>query len=802
LAIGQPAAAENPANEMRLTQSFQLFLFTINLSMSNHNPTTLCHLCRSLNLKVDTFLDLGYRCPTSLEYDAVDDIFEPDSNDKGRHYVPGECLDERNVYTDEVLAQRLQSPAVVNDFDEDGILISVRPMKKKTLGTLGSVREKASTCALCYLVAGVAQSQGEESDPLHDNARCEIRFNFLGQGDAGMVPSLYQRDDNLKYGRYNCELHIGGHEVTLHPVHDRAELSWFGGRSYPNQVDFNLCKRWMHACETSHNRCGPQEWQRHMKTAPRLRLIDVQDMCLVDAAGDDRYVALSYVWGSVPVFLTKKAYVRTLYTPGGLRGMLGEISLTVQDAIFAVRGLGERYLWTDAICIIQDDPVDKAELVKDMDIVYARAVLTIVAAEGMHANSGLPGVRLDTRKASEAFNVGNRLGLQPTRAVAEILLNCPWSKRAWTFQEGILSSRCLIFTKQAVSFSCCSTTWSEDFKSPNENTAPPWTYAPGTMFDFRSVLSEVQTQIGIQSEKADEDDDEEDVDLLFELWTDVVGNLSTRNLSFESDILFAAAGMISVLQKAFSVSSIYGLPERRLEQFLFWSPMEPGSLRRRRDAQGNAIYPSWSWAGWVGEISWPEHMAGPHGVSNFEIEWSGLASAGKEPVPLQRRGRGSVADDVAMASKTAGNSPEPRELSFPLLRLDTMTTSMCISAIAEPPPWISELQTLAWSTVRDDTSRHNSAYCVTVQDTKDVLGSVVLDSADPKLGHDQLVATFAIVSNSAYQEPQYEGSFGLVYYRVLALRWQGDVAERIGHGAVLMRTLSDVVWQRRAVLLG
>jgi hypothetical protein len=100
----------------------------------------------------------------------------------------------------------------------------------------------------------------------------------------------------------------------------------------------------MHACETSHDRCGPQEWQRHMKTAPRLRLIDVQDMCLVNAAEDDRYVALSYVWGSVPMFLTNKACVGAMYTPGGLQEVLNEISRTVQDAILAVRGLGERYL--------------------------------------------------------------------------------------------------------------------------------------------------------------------------------------------------------------------------------------------------------------------------------------------------------------------------------------------------------------------------------------------------------------------------------------------------------------------------
>jgi hypothetical protein len=765
--------------------------------------TPLCDLCRSLNLRLETFIDLGYRYPTSLEYDTIDDVFEPESNDKARHYVSGERIDETRVYTNDELARRLEGMPAVNEFDNDGILISVRPAKKKKLGTLSMIREKTTGCALCLFVSKVAQAHEDENDSLDSDTKCEIRFHFVGQGDAGMIPGLYQKDENLKFGRYNCELHIGEYEVTLHPIHDRSELSWLGGRSYAPTVDFELCKRWLHACETSHDRCGPQDWQRHMKTAPRLRLIDVQEMCLVDADERDRYVALSYVWGSVPMFLTKKALVGALYTPGGLQEVWEELSRTVQDAILAVKGLSERYLWTDAICIIQDDLADKAELVKEMDIVYARAVLTIVAAEGTHANSGLPGLRSNSRNPSEAFNVGNGLVLQPARAIAEVLLNCPWSKRAWTFQEGILSSRSLIFTNEAVSFSCCSTTWSEDFKSPNEDTAPPWSYAPGTMFDFRSVLSEIQTEVTHQADKSDDDGADEDVDLLFELWTDVVSNLSARNLTFESDVLFAAAGMTSVLQSAFSVNSIYGLPERRLEQFLFWSPLEPGSLRRRCDAQGNAIYPTWSWAGWVGEISWPEHMARPYSDTTVDIEWLGLPGVDQEPVLLQSGDRGTVYDEYTTTSRINDTIPYTKELDYPLLQLNTMTTSLCISATANPPPWISELQTLAWSTVRENDSKHNNPYCVTtVRDTEDVVGSVVLDSADSMLGHDDLVVTFAIVSSSAFQEPQYEGSFGLVYYRVLALQWQKDVVVRLGHGVVLIRTLSDSIWQRQTVIIG
>lgn len=62
-----------------------------------------------------------------------------------------------------------------------------------------------------------------------------------------------------------------------------------------------------------------------------------------------------------------------------------------------VSSLGERYLWVDVLCIIQDDEKSKALFISQMDIVYHHALLTIVAMSGQDANSGLPGLRPFTR---------------------------------------------------------------------------------------------------------------------------------------------------------------------------------------------------------------------------------------------------------------------------------------------------------------------------------------------------------------------------------------------------------------------
>jgi hypothetical protein len=57
----------------------------------------------------------------------------------------------------------------------------------------------------------------------------------------------------------------------------------------------------------------------------------------------------------------------------------------------------ERFLWVDSLSIEQDDPVHQKRQIDIMDTIYASATLTIVAAAGNHADSGLPGVSIWTR---------------------------------------------------------------------------------------------------------------------------------------------------------------------------------------------------------------------------------------------------------------------------------------------------------------------------------------------------------------------------------------------------------------------
>lgn len=60
--------------------------------------------------------------------------------------------------------------------------------------------------------------------------------------------------------------------------------------------------------------------------------------------------------------------------------------------ILVTRELGFRYLWNASLCIVQDDKRDRHVQVLRMDGIYSSAVLTIAAATGSHANSGIAGI--------------------------------------------------------------------------------------------------------------------------------------------------------------------------------------------------------------------------------------------------------------------------------------------------------------------------------------------------------------------------------------------------------------------------
>jgi hypothetical protein len=119
-------------------------------------------------------------------------------------------------------------------------------------------------------------------------------------------------------------------------------------------------------------------------------LINVEDGCLVAPQSMLTYIALSYVWGKVQPFQTTRENVQILRKPKALYAarIRSRIPRTFQDAMRLTRSLGQRYLWVDALCIVQD-AADKQNQLDRMGQIYQGATLTIVAAQGQDAGAGI-----------------------------------------------------------------------------------------------------------------------------------------------------------------------------------------------------------------------------------------------------------------------------------------------------------------------------------------------------------------------------------------------------------------------------
>ena len=122
-----------------------------------------------------------------------------------------------------------------------------------------------------------------------------------------------------------------------------------------------------------------------------------------------------------------------LATPGGLAAIFDELPRVIQDAIELTKRLGEKYIWIDSLCIVQNDDGVKSKLISKMNLVYKHAFLTIFAATGEDANAGLPGLQPDSRRPLQATaSIGPGLGLVYPLSHASLGMSA-WGGRGWTY---------------------------------------------------------------------------------------------------------------------------------------------------------------------------------------------------------------------------------------------------------------------------------------------------------------------------------------------------------------------------------
>lgn len=348
--------------------------------------------------------------------------------------------------------------------------------------------------------------------------------------------------------------------------------------SSPNNsyLDPKLIKNWISTCEATHRRC---QLYSPVMLPDGFMVIDLKHRCITRISRQCRFVALSYVWSQLQVdagdLHLRRENMDTLGKPGGLKPEL--LPQLLKDIFWLCQCLGERYLWLDRLCIVQDDSLSKHAQIKAMDAIYSQAVFTIaVVLDGKHCH-GLPGATGHPRKPSahnekRLFNVTSQhLDFDFHNTVD----NSAWNKRGWTFQERLLSRRCLFITDHQMYFTCANVLIQEDIGCVTLDATR------GMGLNLSDRISNIQEVDCLQFYKA------------------CVADYTSRDLSYEADRLKAFNGVSNALAPIIQSEMFYGLPEKYFLRSLLWDLKGTGHRHL-----GDDRAPSWTWAGWTGAVEY------------------------------------------------------------------------------------------------------------------------------------------------------------------------------------------------------
>ncbi|RDL34714.1 uncharacterized protein BP5553_07842 [Venustampulla echinocandica] len=339
---------------------------------------------------------------------------------------------------------------------------------------------------------------------------------------------------------------------------------------------FQLARSWFRNCLDTHLMC-PKPTSRFMpKRVIEVLRFDVLSqnhslrLCERLFENGEPYAALSYCWGTEGQIVTKYENIAQ-----HLERIDTQLPATVTDALRIAVELGIRYVWIDALCIIQDDFHDKIQEISQMPLVYSQATVTIVASRARCVQEGF------LYKRTSSQNVFKLPCRCPSGQTGAVLLQ-PWietcreplDSRAWALQERLLSPRVLDYGSFQTRWICKE--YSE-FQTPTDR--------------FRA-MSTYQTMPTITKSQPKTE--------VLEQWHSLVTAFTHRDLTLPTDRLPAISGIATRFSN-FLGEYYAGLWKSYLWQELFWCCDHlPDPAPKPKVSQA----PSWSWAATNSMVNW------------------------------------------------------------------------------------------------------------------------------------------------------------------------------------------------------
>lgn len=444
----------------------------------------MCRACRNLNLRRDSFQMGSPRSVSSITGDLSPDTEYSDDE-----------LEKKLPYSPASDATRHQKQGDVQDIAKRSECSFCRliadcflRLSQEEITSSGFESSSDEWCFdgvvwLSLLREPVGDHPTNERSKNRDGTETEERLNSLAAptptGRTRIILSIFPQDKEPKNSEFRPPFEFLHTEILPFTEEDDAHFQvckW----SMPF-IDASRPLKWLYACEKYHGgACSAPGNHGNMEVHEDMLLIDLKDECLVSGFQGRRYFVLSYVWGTTQqiTFQTTKATYDDLKNPGGLSIHTDEIASTVRDAMKFTLDMGCRYLWVDALCIIQDDDEgSKPFQINHMDAIYRQAILTIVAADNLSATDGISGVGTSRLNFQRTYSYRPGLTLTAKEAVIgdiEVeVMQSNWASRAWTLQERIFSRRLLIFINSTAYWSCSCLRWSETELNPSEEGPRP-----------------------------------------------------------------------------------------------------------------------------------------------------------------------------------------------------------------------------------------------------------------------------------------------------------------------------------------
>ena len=720
---------------------------------------------------------------------------------------------------------RREIHVVRNDFKRVGPSQDALP-----LGALEDIVERSEYCSFCHLVI---ESICKTQCPVKFITPQEVRaggtkqktylFSYLYADNRGSnaatVDSVSEKRDSQQAYRIGIGFrdlfhsfvplgkpfpHIAG-DIQLSAISavQCGMPRLCHGRVFKTErVDMGMASDWLSECENHHKqKCALPDMAAGDSASPAgpqdLLVVDVLLMNLCRMPHGSRYMTLSYCWPKVNTFVTTKSNVTELYIPGALKDNEGRMIQAIQDAIQCVSELGERYLWVDALCIIQDDEQHKSSQIHQMDRVYESSLLTLIHAlpekrPQVEAHNGFVGYRKGSRiKEQDIYQVQGMELLNPLPDVDTVIRDSPWATRAWTFQEERLSRRKLYFTETQMYFRCSCAVFCED--SVGEGMDPSACIYPNTNLSNSSALyssvSGLRRSSATWLTRTPIDNPVEAIDAYARL----IAQFSGRQMSDSRDIIASFEGILSILRESLKTDFWFGLPEKYLHETLLWTETGLG-LRRNIsiNLSSEMTFPSWSWAGWDTTVELGANIFGPiyPEVDWFVINQSGEAtqlvthnsynSAVQPRITSSNRNvrppAGLPDDFLKTVQHQAGMSESKDREVLQFLACWTCVASFGISDEDPKPSWSGERLTVL------DNVGHRAGFVFMVRTWKDnIIGNrrtfeFMLLSRSSELGTD--VQYFGEFDDNVFTFREW------CYLNVMLIQRDGDRAQRVSIGVI------------------